>query len=83
LKVEVLPDHAVETPARSCRCPCRPTLPPDAGEDSVSILQNSGPGTFTATVVLEGDPQHPTVRRAGIVRTARKLMDGVVFPRPA
>jgi 4-oxalomesaconate tautomerase len=34
-------------------------------------------GTFDASVeVVDGE-----VRRAGIVRTARKLMDGVVFPR--
>ncbi len=40
-------------------------------------------GTFTATVVVEGGAPEPVVRRAGIVRTARKLMDGTVFPRPA
>lgn len=37
-------------------------------------------GTFDAWVRLELDGQ-PRVENAGIVRTARKLMDGVVFPR--
>jgi 4-oxalomesaconate tautomerase len=37
-------------------------------------------GTFDARVELDLGPE-PTVRRAGIVRTARKLMDGTVFPR--
>jgi 4-oxalomesaconate tautomerase len=32
---------------------------------------------FEARVELEGGE----VRRAGIVRTARKLMDGTVYPR--
>lgn len=39
-------------------------------------------GFFDATIEL--DPAVPGgVRRAGIVRTARKLMDGVVYPRGA
>jgi 4-oxalomesaconate tautomerase len=37
-------------------------------------------GTFEARVRLQTDPA-PTVLSAGIVRTARKLMDGIVFPR--
>lgn len=40
-------------------------------------------GTFDAAVGLEvGADGRPQVRRAGIIRTARKLFDGVVFPRP-
>lgn len=41
-------------------------------------------GTFTASVSVDVS-EHGVVdvRRAGIVRTARKLMDGLVFPRPA
>jgi 4-oxalomesaconate tautomerase len=35
-------------------------------------------GTFDARVELDGE----RVARAGIIRTARKLMDGIVFPRP-
>jgi 4-oxalomesaconate tautomerase len=38
-------------------------------------------GTFDAVVHLDFDGGLPVVRRAGIIRTARKLMDGEVFPR--
>jgi 4-oxalomesaconate tautomerase len=38
-------------------------------------------GTLDATVELEDVDGAPTARRSGILRTARKLMDGVVFPR--
>ena len=40
-------------------------------------------GTFDAAVVLATLPDGaPTVKSAGIIRTARKLFDGLVFPRP-
>jgi 4-oxalomesaconate tautomerase len=38
-------------------------------------------GTFEAVVEVREKNGAPTIERAGIVRTARKLMDGVVFPR--
>ena len=38
-------------------------------------------GTFEAAVDLVTVDGKPVVERAGIIRTARKLMDGVVFPR--
>jgi 4-oxalomesaconate tautomerase len=38
-------------------------------------------GTFRASVEIDGDGNSIVVRRAGIISTARKLMDGVVFPR--
>jgi 4-oxalomesaconate tautomerase len=38
-------------------------------------------GSFDATVRLGSGPD-PAILGAGIVRTARKLMDGTVFPRP-
>ena len=40
-------------------------------------------GTFAARVELTHGPQGLVVRRSGIVRTARKLFDGHVFPRSA
>lgn len=41
-------------------------------------------GYFDAVVEISPDDRgNATVQRAGIVRTARKLMDGTVFPRPA
>lgn len=45
-------------------------------ESSLVILEHPT-GTFEARVELDGSE----VRRAGIVRTARKLMDGIVYPR--
>jgi 4-oxalomesaconate tautomerase len=38
-------------------------------------------GTFDAAVRLALVDGSPVVERAGIIRTARKLMDGTVFPR--
>ncbi|HEU4895621.1 MAG TPA: 4-oxalomesaconate tautomerase [Acidimicrobiia bacterium] len=45
--------------------------------DSPVITLEHPTGTFDARVEMEGDE----VRRAGIVRTARKIMDGFVYPR--
>jgi 4-oxalomesaconate tautomerase len=53
------------------------------GDDGVVRLEHPT-GTLDAAVdVTEGPGGEPIVERAGIIRTARKLMDGVVFPRPA
>ncbi|HKX75351.1 MAG TPA: 4-oxalomesaconate tautomerase [Acidimicrobiia bacterium] len=50
-----------------------------SGSDVVRLEHPSG--TFDAWVQLEpGDPLG--VKSSGILRTARKLMDGLVFPRP-
>jgi len=51
----------------------------ERGGDSDVITLEHPSGTFDAVVSLTGDGK--TVGRSGIVRTARKLMDGVVFPR--
>jgi 4-oxalomesaconate tautomerase len=52
------------------------------GESPIIVLEHPS-GTFEATVELSLDPAGaPIVERAGIIRTARKLMDGTVFPRP-
>ena len=48
--------------------------------DDVVVLEHPS-GTFEAAIELEVDNGVPNVHRAGIVRTARKLMDGTVFPR--
>ena len=50
--------------------------------DRVVTLEHPS-GTFDAAVTVTTRPgATPTVESAGIVRTARKLFDGVVFPRP-
>ncbi|MGI9612398.1 MAG: 4-oxalomesaconate tautomerase [Acidimicrobiales bacterium] len=46
-----------------------------------SVVLEHPTGTFEARVVLDDEAAEPTVIRAGIVRTARKLMDGTAFPR--
>jgi 4-oxalomesaconate tautomerase len=52
-------------------------------DDDRSLIVCEHPtGTFAATVeVVVGDDGAVTVHRAGIIRTARALMDGTVFPR--
>jgi 4-oxalomesaconate tautomerase len=52
-------------------------------EDPGAITLEHPTGTITTTVQLDRDGDQVTVQRAGIVRTARKLMDGTAFPRPA
>lgn len=37
-------------------------------------------GEFTVRLTVGGTPQAPVVERAGLLRTARALFDGVVFP---
>jgi 4-oxalomesaconate tautomerase len=57
-----------------------------AGLGPGSVVVEHPTGTFEATVDLafpDGPSGLPLVERAGIVRTARKLMDGVVYPGPA
>jgi 4-oxalomesaconate tautomerase len=47
-----------------------------------SIVLEHPTGLFGAVVeVTVGPDGTPVVERSGIIRTARKLMDGVVFPR--
>ncbi|HET6833376.1 MAG TPA: 4-oxalomesaconate tautomerase [Acidimicrobiales bacterium] len=49
------------------------------GGDTVSVEHPTG--TFDAAVQLTMVDGDPVVERAGIIRTARKLMDGMVFAR--
>ncbi|WP_373689239.1 4-oxalomesaconate tautomerase [Streptomyces sp. Rer75] len=43
---------------------------------------DTGTGTGTGTDVDNGGGTSPVARRTAVVRTARKLFDGTVFPRP-
>ena len=49
-------------------------------EDATVVIEHPS-GTFEATVEISVDDHGPEVHRAGIIRTARKLMDGTVFAR--
>jgi 4-oxalomesaconate tautomerase len=51
----------------------------EVGGDVFTLEHPSG--TFDAVVDVAFEAGRPVVRRAGIIRTARKLMDGHVFPR--
>ena len=53
------------------------------GDDPDLVEIEHPTGTFAARVEVEDSPDGPRVGRSGIVRTARKLFDGVVFPRCA
>jgi 4-oxalomesaconate tautomerase len=52
---------------------------PDAGSDGTVTCEHPS-GSFTAAIEMDATGVTPKVRRAGIVRTARKIMDGTVFP---
>lgn len=40
-------------------------------------------GTFQVRLEMGGSDEEPTVERGGLIRTARALLDGRVFPRPS
>jgi 4-oxalomesaconate tautomerase len=52
-----------------------------SGGESGRVVLEHPTGTFEAAVDVHVGDGGITVDRAGIIRTARKLMDGVVFPR--
>ena len=53
------------------------------GDDPDLVEIEHPTGAFAARVELADGPAGPSVGRSGIVRTARKLFDGVVFPTSA
>jgi 4-oxalomesaconate tautomerase len=48
--------------------------------DGVLVVEHPT-GTFDVAIDLDLSAAVPVVRRSGIIRTARKLFDGTVFPR--
>jgi 4-oxalomesaconate tautomerase len=80
--IGVLGAVSVATAALLPGSPAHAVARPGTGR-STEITCEHPTGAFTASVVVEvGEHGAVEVHRAGIVRTARKLMDGVVFPRP-
>jgi 4-oxalomesaconate tautomerase len=78
--IGVLGAVSVATAALLPRSPAALVLRP--GADPHRIVCEHPTGSFTATIDAEvGDGGAIEVRSAGIVRTARKLMDGVAYPR--
>jgi 4-oxalomesaconate tautomerase len=52
-----------------------------AGADRTRIVCEHPTGVFTAAIDAKLQDGALEVERAGIIRTARKLFDGLVFPR--
>ena len=79
--IGVLGAVSVATAALLPGSPAASVLRP--GADPARIICEHPTGEFTAAIeaALDDDGQL-VVERAGIVRTARKLFDGTVFPRP-
>ncbi len=79
--IGVLGALSVATAAMLPGTPAASVLRPGTGHGMVTCEHPSG--TFTATISMS-EPTSPgaplRVERAGIIRTARKLMDGTVFP---
>ena len=78
--IGVLGAVSVATSALLPGSPGASVLRPGAGIDGLIVCEHPT-GTFTAAVDVDTSGASPVARRAGIIRTARKLMDGVVFAR--
>jgi 4-oxalomesaconate tautomerase len=61
---------------------CTRTFIPHRCHDGEVVVEHPT-GTFDVSLDVDLRGDVPIVRRAGIVRTARPLFDGVVFPRPS
>ena len=68
--------------ATACVLPGSPAAEVSDTSPGADLIRLEHPsGTFEARVDLSPGSGVPIVNRAGIVRTARKLMDGTVYPR--
>jgi 4-oxalomesaconate tautomerase len=70
---------SVATAALLPGTPAAGVVRPGAGADGTLTCEHPS-GTFTTAIDLDTSQTVPEVRSAGIIRTARKLMDGTVFP---
>jgi 4-oxalomesaconate tautomerase len=52
----------------------------NVGAATVLVVEHPT-GTFDAAIEIDLSGATPAVHRSGIIRTARKLFDGTVFPR--
>ena len=76
--IGVLGALSVATAAKLAGSPAASVLAQQEGD---SVVLEHPTGSFEAVVEVSHTDSGPTVGRAGIVRTARKLMDGTVFGR--
>jgi 4-oxalomesaconate tautomerase len=70
---------SVATAALLPGTPAADVLRPGAGADGTLTCEHPS-GTFTTAIHIDTSGTVPEVHSAGIIRTARKLMDGTVFP---
>jgi 4-oxalomesaconate tautomerase len=74
---------AAVTVATACVLPGSPAAKvariPEGREKTLSVEHPTG--EFTVRLVVGGTPDQPVVERAGLLRTARALFDGVAFLR--
>lgn len=77
--IGVLGAVSVATAALLPGSPASEVLQPGAESGVISLEHPSG--TFETVVEVVAEDEGFTTRRAGVIRTARKLMDGFVFPR--
>lgn len=70
---------SVATAALLPGTPAAAVVRPGAGTDGTLTCEHPS-GTFTTAIDIDTSGAVPELRRAGIIRTARKLMDGTVFP---
>ncbi len=78
--IGVLGAVSVATAALLPGSPASEVLERAADSDVISLEHPSG--SFETIVEMVGEDGGFDIRRAGVIRTARKLMDGLVFPRP-
>jgi len=77
--IGVLGAVSVATAALLPGSPAADVVRTGAGLDGIIVCEHPT-GSFTATIDIDTSTNPPIARRADIIRTARKLMDGVVFP---
>lgn len=80
--IGVLGAVSVATAALLPGSPASTVLRPGAGDDGTVRCEHPS-GQFIATVEVDTNHTPAAVQRAGIIRTARKIMDGTVFPAPS
>ncbi len=79
--IGVLGAVSVATAALLPGSPAATVLRPGAGADGTLSCEHPT-GQFIAAIELDATTSPPAIYRAGIIRTARKLMDGTVYPAP-
>lgn len=77
--IGVLGAVSVATAALLPGTPAAVVVRPGAGTDGTLTCEHPS-GTFTTAIDIDTSGAVPELRSAGIIRTARKLMDGTVFP---